>query len=124
MEKFGCSMTWNALFIKSLQRCRHPYLTRLMACKVLHGSQLTLSHQARVPGQDAEKFKSSQKACQSGGGEQGGGCRLCRGASGQKQHITPSQCALNSTDSTLVSWTRHIVKEEILLIKLECPALM
>ncbi len=27
-----------------------------MACKVLHDSQLTLSHQGKVPGRNAEKF--------------------------------------------------------------------
>jgi len=42
--------------VRSLQWCRRPRLStvpRLIACKVLHDSQSTLSHQGRVPGQIA-----------------------------------------------------------------------
>jgi len=40
-----------------VQRCTRPRLsTWYMANKVLHDSQATLSHQGRVPGQNAGEF--------------------------------------------------------------------
>jgi len=39
-----------------MQRRRPRLSALLMACKVLHDSRLTLSHQSRVPEQNAGKF--------------------------------------------------------------------
>jgi len=46
---------------KEPAKLQMPLSTRLMACKVLHGSRLTLSHQGRVPGQNAGKF--AERGC-------------------------------------------------------------
>jgi len=49
MQQLGCNMTQTALFMKSLQCCKHPHLCiQLMASKVLHDIQSTVSHQAKV----------------------------------------------------------------------------